>query len=171
MSNIETYGTIHYEPINKTNKHNEQSNWKRIAMVLIGGDIEAYYRWFIERRYNLVLNKTVRGPHISFINDHIKDINEGNGTEEERQALWKQSKKRWDGKRVKIVLSTDVRSDGKHWWLVMPEEERNLLHDIRNEIGLGRPHWGLHMSIGYANERNVEHSRYILRQINNGLVM
>jgi hypothetical protein len=28
-------------------------------------------------------------------------------------------------------------------------------------IGLSRPFFGLHMSIGYANEKNIEHSIYI----------
>ena len=64
-------GKIEFEPENITKKHNTQSPWKRIAMVTIDGDVTEYYSWFIEKRYNLKLNKPLRRAHISFINDSI----------------------------------------------------------------------------------------------------
>jgi hypothetical protein len=35
------------------------------------------------------------------------------------------------------------------------------LLDIRSELGLGKPYYGMHMTIGYCNSKNEEHSRYI----------
>ena len=67
-------GKIEFEPEDKTKKHQGQSSWKKIAMVLLDGDICEYYAWFIMRRYNLVLNKPIRGAHISFINDSMRDL-------------------------------------------------------------------------------------------------
>lgn len=166
--NYLTYkGVIHFDPENVTRKHLNQSDWKRMAMILIDGEMTELYAWFIEKRYNLKLNKPLRNAHISFINDSINDIKKGlNCTDQEAELVWRQVKEKWDGKEVEITLNVDARSNAEHWWLVVPEEERTLLHSIRAELGLGRPFFGLHMSIGYVNEKNIEHSKYILGLIN-----
>jgi len=68
----------------------------------------------------------------------------------------------------------------------MDEEDREELHAIRAELGLGRPYYGLHMSIGRAEnfvdndkfipgaekakEMNIEQSKYIHRLIKNGQI-
>jgi hypothetical protein len=164
MNNYITYrGIIHFDPRNKTAKHEDQSSWKKIAMVLLDGEICEYYSWFIERRYGLVLNKSLRNAHISFINDSVHDIKKGTGliNNEDVDFVWNNFKEKYNNKKINIVLNLDVRSDANHWWLNIPEEYRTELHSIRQEIGLGRPFFGLHMSIGYANEKNLEHSVYI----------
>ncbi|NPV12853.1 MAG: hypothetical protein HPY57_13865 [Ignavibacteria bacterium] len=168
IKNIITYkGIIRFDPDNKTKKHLNQADWKRMALVMIDGEISELYAWFIEKRYNLKLNKPLRGAHVSFINDSVNDIRRGlNCSESEAEVIWNSVKNKWDGKEIEISLSVDARSNAEHWWLVVPEEERKLLHSIRQELGLGRPYWGLHMSIGYANEKNIEHSKYILNLIN-----
>ena len=56
--------------------------------------------------------------------------------------------------------------NGKHWWMIIPHEERELLHSVRKELGLEKPYFGLHMSIGNVNEKNYELSKYILGLIN-----
>lgn len=165
MKNTITYkGTILFDPKDVTNKHVNQSSWKKMAMVLLDGEICEYYSWLIEKRYGLVLNRPLRGAHISFINDSINDIKTGTGLINNKDVhfVWDNLAKKWNGKEIDIVLDVDARSDGTHWWLNIPNEERTILHNIRKEIGLDRPHWGLHMSIGYANERNIEHSKYIV---------
>jgi hypothetical protein len=177
-------GKIVFDPKDKTNKHKLQSSWKRIAMVTIYGDVSEYYAWFLKKRYNIILNEPLRGAHISFINDSLRDINGGRGSEEKRNKLWNQLKKKYHNTKITITLSTDVRTDGNHWWLVVPEEDRTILHDIRNEIGLERPFYGLHMSIGYAvngrmddnfegngiraGRMNLDQSMYIYKLINKG---
>jgi hypothetical protein len=156
---IEITGKIVFDPNNKTRKHEKQGSWKKLAMVLFSDDSSAYYAWFISNRYNITLNPPLRGPHISFISDrHAETKN------------WDEIKKKWDGKKIKVVLDLDARSDGKHWWLNIPQEDRGDLHAIRAELGLDRPHFGLHMSIGYANEKNIDHSNYIVRLLRKGKI-
>jgi len=164
MENYITYkGIIHFDPVNKTKKHENQANWKRMALVLIDGEITEYYAWLIKKRYNLTLNKPLRGAHVSFINDSINDMLNGlKCTEQEAEVIWNSIKEKWEGVEIDIVLDLDMRSDAKHWWLNIPQDKREELHKIRKELGLGRPYWGLHMSVGYANEKNITHSEYIV---------
>jgi hypothetical protein len=163
---IKQIGRIVFDPKDETNKHASQSNWKRTAMVLIEGDITSYYSWFIEKRYGLVLNKPLRNAHITFINDRTSDMND----------KWDEIKTKWNGKTIEVVINVEPRTDSDdknstcHWWLNIPEEDRVELHNIRQELGLGRPHWGLHLSLGYANEKNEEHSKYIHRLIKKGII-
>lgn len=165
-SNLITYkGTILFNPEDKTRKHENQSSWKRTAMVIIPGEICDYYAWFIKKRFNLELNKPIRGAHISFINDHIRDINGGLGTIEERQEAWEKLSQKWNGKEIEVTLDLRVKADNKkflHWWMIVPHDLRGDLQSIRSEIGLDKPFYGMHMTIGYDNERNFEHSKYII---------
>ena len=164
-------GRIGFEPQDKTNKHLLQSSWKKIAMVFIEGDVCEYYAWFLQKRYNITLNKPIRGAHVSFINDSIRDLTKNNDNlEEEILQLWEDVKTKWDGKEIDIVLNLNPRTDGRIWWLNIPEEEREGLQGIRDELGLDRPFFGMHMSIGYANERNIEQSVYIHELIKQGFI-
>lgn len=164
-------GRIGFEPEDKTNKHLLQSSWKKIAMVFIEGDICEYYAWFLQKRYNITLNKPIRGAHVSFINDSIRDLTKNNDNlEEEILQLWEDVKTKWDGKEIDIVLDLNPRTNGRIWWLNIPEEEREGLQAIRDELGLDRPFFGMHMSIGYANERNIEQSVYIHQLIKQGFI-
>jgi hypothetical protein len=164
-------GKIGFEPENKTKKHSNQASWKKMAMVFIDGDVTEFYSWFIQRRYNLILNKPLRGAHISFINDSVKDMSlDGKRTLDEVDVLWEETKKKWDGKIIPVVLDLSPKTDDRTWWLNIPHEERGLLQSIREELGLGRPYWGMHMSIGYANEKNLYHSEYIHGLIKQGLI-
>lgn len=166
MDVIKITGKILFEPENKTKKHVLQSSWKKIAMVQIDGDICQYYSWFIKRRYNLELNKPLRGAHISFINDSMQDLTQ-NGLipVEEAESKWEEIKSKWDGKEVSIILDVSPRTDANHWWMNVVNRETHLLQDIRNEIGLSKPFYGLHMSLGYVTDKNLEHSNYIHRTI------
>ena len=164
-------GTISFQIEDKTKKHLNQASWKKIAMVLIDGDICEYYAWFIQRRYNLVLNKPLRGAHVSFINDSMRDLTQ-NGKMSEADAItkWEEVKKKWNGKKIDIVLDLDPKTDDRTWWLNIPHDEREGLQAIRSELGLGKPFFGMHMSIGYANEKNIEHSVYIHELIKKGFI-
>jgi len=158
------HGKIVFDPEEKTTKHKEQGAWKKIAIIEIDGQVSEYYSWFIKKRYNLILNKPLRGSHITFINDSHKDLGV-NGL-----ANWEVVKRKWNGKQISVTLCVDPRTDDEHWWLNIPQEDRETIHSIRAELGLGRPFWGLHLTIGYANEKNIEHSRYIHRLIKNNLI-
>ena len=164
-------GKIGFEPINRTKKHSAQSSWKRMAIVDIDGDVAEYYSWFVRKRYNLELNKPLRGSHISFINDSLKDLScNGTKTMEQIDTTWDAVKTKWDKQVIPVTLDISPRSDSKHWWLKVPEEEREILQTIRAELGLGRPYWGMHMTIGRAEHRWLEHSKYIHRLINIGFI-
>lgn len=164
-------GKINFEPEDKTKKHQNQASWKKIAMVLIDGEICEYYAWFIQRRYNLPLNKPLRGAHVSFINDSMRDLTQ-NGKISEADALnnWEAVKKKWNGKKIDIVLDLEPKTDDRTWWLNIPHDEREGLQAIRSELGLDRPYFGMHMSVGYANEKNIDHSVYIHELIQKGFI-
>lgn len=146
--------------------------------------ITDYYSWLIQKDTGIELTRPLRRGHISFINDRESEMN----------GKWEEVKKKWNKKRIDIVL--DVRpfytrskkkngeTEGGHWWLIVPHEERGELQSIRNELGLGRPHFGMHMTIGKAvNKRpterndagnttaikmNIEQSDYIIDLIEKG---
>lgn len=183
MNDLVSYsGKILFEPKNKTKKHESQASWKKVSMILFDGDIAEYYAWFIKRRFNLDLNKPLRGAHISFINDSVNDISQnGAKTEEEVEELWEAVKQKWDGKEIEVVLNLHPYNDSIHWWLIVDHKHREGIHDIRAELGLGRPYFGLHMSIGYAggmymedlgygDENNINHSLYISESIKNNTI-
>lgn len=197
-------GRIVFDPKDRTVKHQKQSSWKKIAMIIIKDDIVDYYAWFLKKRYGIVLNSPLRGAHISFINDSIRDFNGGfynpskAGSVKERELLWSKVKKKYNNTKIDITLSVDVRSNGEHWWLTVPHENRDELYKIRTELGLPRPNLGkdksgnlkplgIHMTIGYpvdgrvddetfegnvqkAGRMNLEHSKYIHKLIQKGLV-
>jgi hypothetical protein len=167
---IKYTGKIVFDPEERTRKHQLQSSWKKIAMIVFDGDITDYYAWYVNKRYNLELNKPLRGAHISFVNDSIRDINGGLESVSHRETMWNDVKRKWNGKYIDVILDVSARTDSKHWWLNVPIECQDELMSIRGECGLGKPYWSLHMSIGYANERNIDHSDYIHRMIKLGLI-
>lgn len=151
---IKVKGIIEFEPEHKTKKHLKQSEWKKNALILTNCDLEMYYAWFLKKRFNLILNKTIRGPHISFISDRIE--------EQEKLDIFNKAKEKYDGKEIVFYHELEPKSSGEHWWLraFCPEAE-----DIREEAGLTRiPYFSFHLTLGYANEKNIEHSKYVLEQ-------
>lgn len=131
-------------------------------MVDIEDDSASLYAWFLKRRYNIEVNPPQRGAHVTFINDSLRDLSQkGKLSQTEINENWERVKKKWDGKTIKIVHLLDPRTDDNHWWLNIPHEERDELHAIRAELGLGRPFWGLHMTIGIIHPHFLEHSAYI----------
>ena len=167
---IQVTGKIWFDPKNVTKKHNTQSEWKRMAMVTFEGDMTEYYAWFIKKRYNLELNRPLRGAHISFINDSVRDM----GVYADK---WDEVKEKYNGTEVTLTLDLDVlkcitpnKPNAKHWWLLVEHGSRKPLLDIRSELGLDKPFWGMHLTIGTANERNIEHSEYIHDCVKKGFI-
>lgn len=147
---VKVRGILDFQPEDVTRKHKNQSSWKRVAIIKTDCDLERYYAWFLEKRFNLILNKNLRGSHITFISDRMdKDI-------------FDQASKIFNGKEIDFYIELEPRSSGKHWWLRVycPEAE-----SIREAVGLTRdPYFGLHLTLGHANEKNIFHSKYILEQ-------
>ena len=172
MHTITYVGKILFEPPNKTKKHIAQASWKKVAMIMFDGDVAEYYRWFLNRRFNIELNEPQRGAHITFINDSIDDLNNRQGTINEKEAIWESLKQKWDGKEIEVTFNLRPFSNIYHWWLIVDHKHREEIHSIRAEAGLGRPYFGLHMTFGIQTEnfnekgeimfnRHIEHSRYI----------
>ena len=148
---IETKGTLNFFPPNETKKHNAQSEWKKHALIETDCDLERYYAWFLEKRFNLKLNQTLRGTHISFIADRYNDTKK-----------WNILAKKYHGKEITFYYEIEPRSNGEHWWLRVHSPDAE---NIREEFGLSRnPFYALHLTLGYANNKNIEHSYYILEQ-------
>jgi hypothetical protein len=165
-------GKILFEPESKTKKHEAQSEWKKVAMVIFDNELPRYYRWFLLKRFNLELNPLHREAHITFINDSIDDLNDRIGTREEKEAVWEKLKQKWNGKEVEVVLNLRPFTNVYHWWLIVDHKHRTELHAIRKEVGLGFPYFGLHMTFGLLNRNldsngqevfshQLEHSKYI----------
>ena len=168
-------GKIVFDPADMTKKHGAQSSWKKTAMIFFSGDICEYYSWYIWKKYNLDLKRPLRGPHLSFINDKGSAMN----------GKWEEVKKKWDGKMIDVVFVVDMRAQDEHWWINVPQHERGQIHDIRKELGLDRPFFGLHMTVGIAVNckpdveyhdnvggairMNLEHSQYIIESIKKGI--
>lgn len=194
---IKITGTIIFDPDNFTKKQESQGNWKRVAMIMIPGDTHLLYSWFINKRFDLPLIPPLRKSHVTIINDRFSDVK--GKTHEDRIELWNKVKEKWNHKEVEITLNVDpvetIRRDKKrsedlnHWWLVIPEEDRVNIHNLRAELGLSRPFFGLHLTLGRcedtftsiddidsqdkmtaqkAKKMNVEHSKYIVKLIQNG---
>lgn len=154
-------GKILFDPIDVTKKHNEQSLWKKVAIITFEGThqtdgICAYYSWFIERRYDIKLNLPLRGAHVTLVNDRSSNIEN-----------WEEVKSIYNGKEIEISIDLDARTDSSepnskgHWWLRVLNENNPELMEIRKLLGLNEPFYSFHMSIGYANNRNIEQSKYI----------
>jgi hypothetical protein len=174
-------GRIEFEPENKTTKHKAQASWKKVAMVIFEkSEVEDYYRWFFSKRFNIELFSTIRGAHVTFINDALGNINKGKGTLEEKLELWEALKQKWHGKEIEVTLNLrpfydldsnwerhvpkplteEEKTKGKpektahtyHWWLIVDHKFRDELQSIRSEIGLDKPYFGMHMTFGILTQ-------------------
>lgn len=148
---IEGIGKINFNVDDITKKHVSQSDWKRIALIETYDDLAEYYSWFLKTRFNLFLNKPLRGSHISFINDRDKDV-----------PNFEQIKKLFHNKEIKFYYDINPKSNGQHWWLRIFSPDSQSIRTLCG--GNPDPYFPLHLSLGYANEKNIEHSNYIMRQ-------
>ena len=69
---IRVKGILEFSPEDVTRKHKNQSSWKRVAMIRTGCDMDRYYAWFLKKRFNLELNRNLRGSHVTFISDRLE---------------------------------------------------------------------------------------------------
>ncbi len=150
---LEIKTKILFDPIDRTKKHKDQSSWKKTVICVTGCDIDLYYAWFLKTRFNLVLNKPLRGAHITIVNDRVKDI-----------ELYNEAKKFLNGKELTFKYDpNEIRSNGEEWWIKIYSDD---VENIRTSMGLpAKCFYNLHLTIGSANEKNLYHSKYILDTI------
>lgn len=152
-----TKGKILFDPINITKKHKNQSEWKKTAIIEINDNLTEYYSWFIFKRYNITLNKPLRGSHITFINETVSD------------TTFIEGKKLFDNKVIEIIYDpTYIKTNEKgHWWLKAYSKDVDA---IRNSLGLNKnPYFGLHITIGNATHLNLKQSLYVKSLLDNNL--
>lgn len=146
-------GRLIIDPPDVTRKHKSQSSWKKVAIIQFpGDDTDKMWRWFLTARYGLELNQPLRQCHITIINDKFND-----------NQKWQEFKNKFNHSKIQIEPTKELRSNGEHWWLKVnstPEIEA-----IRAYLRLGEPFFRYHLTIGLANSRNIEHSKYIQRQL------
>lgn len=151
LLHIET--VIEFDPENKTAKHIKQSSWKNVVICSTDAEIDKYYSWFLQKRFNLELNRSLRKAHVTIVNDVVED-----------KEAYEKTKQIWNGKKLVFDFDpSDIRTNGEHWWLKVKNEQ---VAEIRRSCGLNPdPYFNLHLTLGYANEKNLFHSEYIHQQI------
>lgn len=150
---IEIKGILEFDPINITKKHLKQSSWKRTVFVKFNDDIPEYYSWFLKKRFDLKLNKPLRGSHLTIINDKF-----------ESDELYIQARELFHGKEIIVKYDPSLIRSNKngHWWIKADSDDAR---NIRSSIGLDPdPYFGYHITIGLATYLQLEHSNYILDQ-------
>lgn len=146
-------GRLIIDPPDVTRKHKSQSSWKKVAIIQFpGDDTDKMWRWFLKARYGLELNQPLRQCHITIINDKFNDDNE-----------WKEFKRKFNRTIIEVEPTKELRSNGEHWWLKVNSTPE--IESLRAYLNLGEPFFRYHLTIGLANNRNTEHSKYIQRQL------
>jgi len=147
-------GKIVFDPVDLTKKHVRQSEWKKSAIVLINDpDFCAYYSWFIKKRYNLELQRPLRGVHFTVINDKVSD-----------NKKYQYAKEKYNNRIINLEYSVDPRIKNKNWWVGVKSDDAEK---IRLAAGLeSKPYWGFHLTIGRINESKLIHNEYIEKLIN-----
>lgn len=151
---LELKTKIIFDPIDLTNKHKSQSKWKRVVTCQTDCDIHEYYAWFLNKRFNLKLNKPIRKAHITIVNDKIADYD-----------LYKMAKELFHKKELVFKFDpAEIRTNGEHFWIKMYCDD---VANIRMVMGLEpKPFFNLHLTIGYAAEGiRLEHAKYIHQTI------
>jgi hypothetical protein len=151
---LEIKTKIIFDPPEITNKHLKQKDWKNVVICQVNDDTDIYYANFLFKRFGLVLNRSIRKTHITIINDRISEMDVN---------LYAKAKEAFNGKELTFKFDpSEIRSNGKHWWLKVYSDEADVL---RNVVGLDNPYYPYHLTLGYANERNIENSKNILKAI------
>ena len=147
---VKATGKIIFDLPLETNKHKEQSLWKSTAMILTKCDLDLYYGWFLRKRFDLELVRPLRGAHVTIINEQVP---------KDKFLLGKEL---FNKKKIEFFIDPEPRSDGKYWWLRVYCSQAE---EIREAIGLRRiPFFAFHLTIGYANEKTMAQSMYILEK-------
>ena len=123
---VKVKGKIWFDPKNVTRKHNSQADWKRVAMVIFDDDTTEYYSWFIKKRYNLQLNRPLRGPHVTFINDSVRDMSDVD--------KWDEVKVKADYKDVYTITVKDTKSTEEEAYIGLDKDEPHKFSEWCEEV-------------------------------------
>lgn len=154
-------GKIVFDPRANTKKIENRLESHSYCLLLFDSDICEYYSWFLKKK-GLLLIHPVSGPHITLVSEKTKYID--GSSIEEKKLLWEGVKQKYNKLEVEVDINTEIYySNGKHWWLKMSKESEQECLVIRNLLGLGKPKFSLHFTLGYVNERaeNIIQSEYL----------
>lgn len=144
-------GVIEFSPPHFSKKHQAQESWKKVAILKTNDDLDCYYAWFLKKRFNLVLNPSGRGSHITFVCEPVND------------EIFEKFKLLYNNIDANFSIDLEPRSNGSHWWLKAYSKD---LEFIRESMGLPTSRKvGLHLTLGFANDLQIEFSNYILNTI------
>lgn len=122
------------------------------CIVQTQDDTDAYYKWFIEKRYGIKIQRPAWGCHVSVIRG-----------EPTSQECWNNFKQKYNNIEIEFEHCGEIYTNGNHWWLQIYCER---LKDIREEMGYSRDmFWDLHLTLGVPIPQQIDHSFYIWRNI------
>ena len=161
MDLIQSSGKLIFDPVNRTNKHNKQSSWKRTAMIILNDDTYEYYQWLIQKRYPFIqgvkgetnwLNPPLRGSHVTIINDMVgRDFTEEN---------YLKAKNKYDGKELFFFFNWDgLRNNGEHIYFKV---ECPMGMEVRKCAGLGKPFFDFHITIGLVPDESEVKKQHLM---------
>ena len=160
-----TKGKLVFDVDDLTNKHRQQSTWKKHVIAFIDNpDFCDYYAWFISQKYDLRFTKPIRGTHLTLVNDRLSDFK--NASEE----TYQESKEKYDGTEIDIRDSLNPKTDGTHWWF---KSRTDMGVRIREEMGISlKPYFGYHITIGRISGKSweIEQGKYIHKLIERGFI-
>jgi hypothetical protein len=144
---------LDFRPPDVTKKHQLQSSWKCTAVAHTGDDIQSYYAWMLSRRSGIILDPSLRRSHVTVVNDRMD------------RGVFEQGADFFHGKEIEFVYEITPKTNGEHWWLRVHSPD---IENIRVSLRLSpQPYMSLHLTIGRANPKYIEHSEYIHRVFRN----
>lgn len=149
MQRFTSSGFIVFDPIPETGSIDKlfKPYW---AIIATNDDIDDYYRWFIQKRFGLLLQPSAWGPHITF----------SAGYEPSIPGTWENVKSKYQNSSIEFEYELTPKSDGEYWWLKVYCDE---ILKIRKELYVPDLKWTLHLTLGTPIPRQKEHSAYIHR--------
>jgi hypothetical protein len=115
--------------------------WWMIATT--DDEIAAYYRWIVQRRFDLALDKPSWGAHVTVVRGEQPVVND---------QLWASD----NGLEIDFSYTHEVYTNGVHWWLNV---DCDAFEQIRVRYGFpsGKRHF--HLSIGrIPNKAKIGHA-------------
>lgn len=145
MQYVKSHGTIVFDPIPIRGNVNKlfKPYW---AIIIVNDDVDDYYRWFLKKRFNLILSAPAWGPHITIADGQKADN-------------WQEMKMNYDNMLVGFEHSIFSRSNSEHWWLKV---NCPIADEFRGKLKVKKNlHYSYHLTLGTPIPRHIEHSRYI----------
>lgn len=101
----------------------------------VDNSIAEYYRWWVKKRFGLILQNTAWKPHITVLDGRQR-------LSQEQMKLWK----KYQGQIITFEYSVDIEQQWKFWCLPV---KSIALDNIREEFGLeSRKPFPFHITIG-----------------------